>query len=216
MELEAIVTSAERSRETYFDVLKLLQYELKERYDILIKADSLTPAIKKFLEKRDINYKVDLKKLVKNNIDGIILLGEAFHFVRKTALKNYEFRNPIPLVEITFYALEPTSNDYAAGFLKTFCELMTEDKRSQPNIAFVAEKILPDIASEYKSSLESIERYRRDNHRYEKEKSKIDLSYNKLLDLVIEYTKAIIKGNTEEFSHFRRKRGLNYLLSNSH
>ena len=199
-------------KELYFDILPLLLDELERRYNIPAVDGVLTSRIAEFLSKRNLDHEANLEELVRTNTSEAVTIGQTYHFTRKTTLKNYEFRDPIPLIDATFDALEFSSNEYTSKFFRTVCELMTGDKKTQPNISFVLSRVLPHVASEYGVALKSVEAVAKDNHKYQKAKTALEQGYVKLLDGVLDYTKAIIlnhrTASMDDFNEYRRSKNL--------
>ncbi len=198
------------------DILPLLLEELERRYKIPAKEDRLSSIIAGFLNYRQISYPPNLEHLLETNQTAAFVAGQAYHFVRKTTLKNYEFRNPVPLIYNSLDALESVPDAYVAKFLDTLCVLMTQDKKPQPNISFILEKIFPNITSEYNTVLKTIEAEIKDTHKYQKAKTTVVQGYIKLLGAVIDYAKFIVTNkhvpSTDDFQNYRRSKGLAHVL----
>lgn len=213
-----MVKSAELRRKIYLDNSETFETVvvplLEERHKVRIARDTFTDIVKESLEKRGIHYQENLGDLRTRNKSAVAILGETFHFVYKFTIRNYEYRNPIPLLKLTFDALGPIDNEYAAKFLFAICALMPQDGKKKhsdtPRLAGLVESVLPILFGEYTTSLGTIERYRKDEQQYRCKKSSLDSFYKKSLDLALEITERAIKQpitlDWKEFAHEREKR----------
>jgi len=128
--LEDLVSSAEIRRKEYFnyfheeDIVGPLVLTIEERHGAQVQTEHFDSLISESLQKRGINYLAERRELDR---DSTAILGETYHFVHKFTLRNYEFRKPIPLLKLTFEALEPIDSRYAAKFLYEILSLMEKD-----------------------------------------------------------------------------------------
>ncbi|MEK6984344.1 MAG: hypothetical protein AABX33_07255 [Nanoarchaeota archaeon] len=210
------ICDAVAQKTEFEEVLPLLLEELRKKYRIRVDEDPLSSSIAEFLNERKIPYPPNLIQLLETDLTAAYAVGQAYHFTRKTAIKNLEFRNPVPLLQNSFGALESVPDSYAAKFLDTMCVIMTEDRRPQQNMSDILGKILPEITSEYKTALESIETVRSNGHKYQKNKTTILDGYIRILSALTDYTELVVKNghvpSTDDFQSYRRSKGLMNVL----
>ena len=193
----------------YWDVLPLLLPELEKRYSISAANDVLTQNIESFLGVKGL-AEVKFEEIIGRSSKSLDLLAQSFHFSRKTALKNYEHRDPVPLVHNTFDALVEVDDAYAARFLSEICKFMTEDDKNQRNIYGILGVILPAVSNQYQTAVAASQGTdpRRINHARELDRLKED--YKRKLDALLDYVKIIVRRPTavslQDFEFYARHR----------
>ena len=215
--LDGLVNDAKIRREVYFDhfhddeIFGVMSSISEEKHGVQITTEDIDSIVSESLDKRGIKYLAELEHIPKNQV---AILGETYHFVYKFSMRNHQYRNPVPLLRLTFDALEPIDDEYAAKFLFAVCDFMPKDgKKRHSDVSLIAalfQKILPMLFDEYKTSIKSIERHSGDEEKYKRMKSNLDSFYKKSLDLALEITEGVIKHpmplDWKEFKVEREKR----------